>query len=130
MKKHKYQQGLALITVLMFGAVALIVIVFGTTLMVIQADVARQFLSSQKALTVAESGMENALLRLLRDPNYSGEILTLADGTATIEVTGSGLDKTVTVTADTDFVLDSRRTIQAIITEENGRVIVNSWKEL
>lgn len=130
MKKHKYQHGLALITVLMFGAVALIVIVFGTTLMVIQADVARQFLSSQKALTVAESGMENALLRLLRDPNYSGEILTLADGTATIEVTGSGLDKTVTVTADTDFVLDSRRTIQAIITEENGRVIVNSWKEL
>ena len=130
MKKHKYQQGLALITVLMLGAVALIVIVFGTTLMVIQADVARQFLSSQKALTVAESGMENALLRLLRDPNYSGEILTLADGTATIEVTGSGLDKTVTVTADTDFVLDSRRTIQAIITEENGRVIVNSWKEL
>lgn len=130
MKKHKYQHGLALITVLMFGAVALIVIVFGTTLMVIQADVARQFLSSQKALTVAESGMENALLRLLRDPNYSGEILTLADGTATIEVTGSGLDKTVTVTADTDFVLDSRRTIQAIITEENGRVMVNSWKEL
>jgi Tfp pilus assembly protein PilV len=130
MKKYQQKQGLALITVLIFGAVALIVIVFGITLMVIQTNTARQFSSGQKALILAESGMENALLRLLRDPNYSGEILTLGNGTATIEVVSNGSDRTVTVTADSSSVLDAKRTIQAIITEENGRIVINSWQEL
>lgn len=124
------QQALALITVLIFGAVAIIVITFGVTLMVIQTDSVRQFFNAQKALTIAESGMENALLRLLRNPNYSGEILTLPNGTATIIVNNNGSNKTVTVTADTGNLVSSTRTIEAVVIEENGRSIVESWKEL
>jgi hypothetical protein len=128
-KKHK-QQALALITVLIFGALAMIVIIFGVTLMVVQTDSARQFLAAQKTLAIAESGMENALIRLLRDPNYSGEILTFPNGTATIIVTNDATSKTVTVTADSGNFLDSIRTIQAVVVEQSGQSIVESWREL
>jgi len=128
--KETQQQALALITVLIFGALAMIVIIFGITLMVIQTDSGRQFFAAQKALTLAESGMENALIRLLRNPNYSGEILTLPTGTATIVVSNSGTNKIVTVTADTGELLNSSRTIEVIVVEEEGRSAVESWREL
>lgn len=130
MIKKTKQQALALITVLIFGAFAMIVITFGITLMLIQTDSARQFLAAQKALTLAESGMENALIRLLRNPNYSGEILTLPGGTATIVVSDSGSNKIVTVTADSGNSLNSIRTIQALVVEENGQSLIESWQEL
>lgn len=128
-KKIK-QRGLALITILVFGALAMIVIIFGVTLMVIQTDSARQFLAAQKTLAIAESGMENALLRLLRNPNYSGETLTFPNGTATIVVTSEMGSKIVTVTADSENFLDSIRTIQAVISEQDGQSIISSWQEL
>lgn len=130
MIKKTKQQALALITVLIFGAFAMIVITFGITLMLIQTDSARQFLAAQKALTLAESGMENALIHLLRNPNYSGEILTLPGGTATIVVSDSGSNKIVTVTADSGNSLNSIRTIQALVVEENGQSLIESWQEL
>ena len=108
----------------------MIVIIFGITLMVIQTDSGRQFFAAQKAMTLAESGMENALIRLLRNPNYSGEILTLPTGTATIIVSNSGTNKIVTVTADTGSLLNSSRTIEVVVVEQDGRSVVESWREL
>ena len=128
-KKNK-QQALALITVLIFGALAMIVIIFGITLMVIQTDSSRQFFTAQKSLSLAESAMENALLRLLRNPNYSGEILTFPEGTARIVVSDDGTNKLVTVTASTGQILDSVRIIQVVLIEEDGRLVVQSWREL
>ena len=130
MIKTNKQQALALITVLIFGALAMIVIIFGITLMVIQTDSSRQFFTAQKSLSLAESAMENALLRLLRNPNYSGEILTFPEGTARIVVSDDGTNKLVTVTASTGQILDSVRIIQVVLIEEDGRLVVQSWREL
>jgi hypothetical protein len=42
------------------------------------------------AYQVAESGAQNALIRILRDPLYNGESLNVGSGSATIQVSGSG----------------------------------------
>jgi hypothetical protein len=125
--KLKTQAGLALTSVLVFGAVAMIVITLGITLTIIQSGASLQFTSAQRALAAAESGMENALIRLLRDPNYSGETLTLDAGTATITVSEVGGNKAVTVIGDNAGVA---RTIQVILIEENGSSRVQSWQEI
>lgn len=124
--KQNSQSGMALITVLIFSVVAIIVITLGVTLMIIQSGSSTTTLNAQEALFVAESGMENALIRLLRDPGYTGETLTFDNGTATITVTGT-TNKTVTVTSD---VFDIQRQIQVQVTEVNGVTTVNSWEEV
>lgn len=122
----KNNKGMALVTVIIFSAVAIIVITLGVSLMIIQNISSSRVTSAQEALAVAESAMENALIRLLRDPNYTGETLTFTNGTATIVVTGS-VNKTVTVTSD---VLSSKRTIQVELTDSSGITTINTWDEV
>ena len=125
-RKPNSQSGMALVTVLIFGVVAIIVITLSITLMVIQTDSSRNFTSGQETLSIAESGAENALIRLLRNPNYSGESLTFPGGTATIVVT-NGANKTITVTAQTLF---ATRTIQVVTTDQDGFTVIDSWGEI
>jgi hypothetical protein len=94
--------------------------------MIIQTDSSREFVSGGEALAIAESGVENAMIRLLRDPNYAGESLTLPNGTATIVVT-NGANKTITVNGKSQF---STRTIEVVTAEVDGFTVINSWKEI
>ncbi len=50
------------------------------------------------AIQVAESGVDNALIRLLRDPTYTGEVMTVGTGTATVVVSTVGSVVTITST--------------------------------
>jgi Tfp pilus assembly protein PilX len=122
----KNDRGMALVTVLIFSVVAIIVITLGITLMIIQTGSSSKATSSKKAIFVAESAMENALIRLLRNPSYAGETLTFSDGTATIIVTGN-TTKTVSVSSD---VFSSNRTIEVVLSELNGVNSIISWKEV
>jgi len=81
----------------------------------------------ERALTVAESGAENAILRLLRDPAYSGEAnLPIGPGTATIGVTGAS-PKIIT---SSGTVNDLTRQIQVTITITSGQLTVTNWQEI
>ncbi len=126
-KHQQTQSGMALTTVLVFSAVAIIIITLGITLTVIQASSSRQFIAAEQALTLAEAGMENALIRLIRDPNYSGETLTLTAGTATITVVADGTNRIVTVVGEN---ATASRHLQAIVAEENGSSVLTSWQEI
>lgn len=91
----------AMITLVIFVAIGMIII-SGAIVMIGVNTLAVS--STEKSLIVkqaAESGMENALLRLLRDPTYTGETLA-ADVNGyptTITVTGDLINKTVISTA-------------------------------
>ena len=75
---------------------------------------------------MAESGAENALLRLLRDPSYTGETLTIDTGTVTVVVTGAAT-KTITSTATSgNFV----RKVQVVAGYTNGIFSITSWQEV
>lgn len=82
-------KGQALITLLFFMAIgitvttAAVMVTLGTSLST------TSYQEGSQAFTVAESGVENALLRLLRDPSYSGETMAVSDGTATVSVSGA-----------------------------------------
>lgn len=82
----------------------------------------------EKSLTVAESGAENAILRLLRDPGYAGEpsALSIGPGSATITVTGNSPYTIVS----TGVVGSMTRTVQVEANIILGKLTVVSWREL
>ena len=80
----------------------------------------------QTALGLGESGVEEALLMLLRNPNYAGGTLTTVDGTATISVSGSD-PKTIVSSA---AVGEIRRKIQVVASYTAGILTVQTWREI
>ena len=78
------------------------------------------------AYYAAESGVENALLRLLRNPNYIGETLTIGEATAVITVTGVNPKTVVSVGQNGNF----KRKVSAQVTYSNGYYTFSNWKEL
>lgn len=79
-----------------------------------------------QALLTAETGVEEGLLRLLRDPNYAGGVLTTAKGSATVLVEG-GAAKTVSSEA---VVGGYVRRVEAQVRIEQGRLFIDSWREM
>ena len=117
------EAGYAVLTLLVFMTIS-IAIVTAIVIMVLNNVTA---LSAVEQGTVsyysAETGAENALLRLLRDPSYSGETLPIDGGSVVIAV-GNGV---VTSTATID---NSVRKIQLNYVYNNNVLTVTSWKEI
>ena len=79
------------------------------------------------ARSAAESGVENALLRLIRDPFYTGETMQIdEDRTSTITVSGTSPQ---TITATGTFATLVRR-IQVTLVYTNGIRTILTWKDL
>lgn len=79
------------------------------------------------AYQVAESGIENSMVRLMRDPSYAG-------GTYVIDDTSTAV---VTVTINPDITIQSigtagsvSRKIVATAHYNNLMLVVDSWKEI
>lgn len=121
----KCKKGQALIVLITFAAIASTIIA-SVLLVSININAASGKIQvGNEALDVAEAGVENALLRLLRDPSYTGETLTVGSGSATITVTGTN-PKTIT---SLGIVGSHRRTIQAVASDSAGVLTVTSWRE-
>lgn len=71
----------------------------------------------------AESGAQNGVLRLLRNPSYSGETLSINGGTVTIEVIGG----VITSEAHID---NSIRKVEVQTVYNNNVLTITSWKEI
>ena len=124
--RRQASAGHALVTLLVVIAASMVMISAAVVLTIVTSEASSLVLRSQQTLMVAEAGLEEALMRLLRDPNYTGGTLTLGSSTATITVTGSN-PKTVLATAETGAI--SRR-VQVLVTEDMGMMVVSDWKEL
>jgi hypothetical protein len=84
------QSGQTLVALLAFMAMSIVLTSAATVVTLTNAQTSSKYSLGQEALRFAESGADNALQRLLRDPNYTGETLTVGTGTAIITVSGSG----------------------------------------
>lgn len=123
---HHRMSGYALITLLFFMIVAIIV---GTAAVVVLVTNMRSSTIQQiSTLTYAsaEAGIENAIIRLIRDPTYSGETMTLPDGTMVITVTGTS-PKTIRSIMTIGTV---KRTVEADVIIANNSVTVQAWREV
>ena len=122
MKKNN-QKGQAVLTLLFFMVIGLSIITAVVIVVVNTAQAGSNVEQGTLAYYGAETGVENALLRLLRDPNYTGEVMNIDGGTVTIVVSGG----TITSTARID---NSIRKVE-VQTVYNGNILtVSSWKEI
>lgn len=117
--------GQAMIMLISFVAIAVTVITSGLINMLINTTAATRTQVGDTAYSVAESGVENALIRLLRDSSYVGETLTVGTGNAVVTVTGSN-PKTIISTGTYGAF---KRKITVVASDSAGILSVTSWKE-
>ena len=123
--------GQALVLLLVFIAIATTIIGGAVAITIINSQSTSKFALGEEALAVAESGADNAVLKLLRFPTYNGsnfpqEILTVGDGTTTINVSGS---PNITISSSGQ-VSNIIRKIEVVGTYQNNRLTVTSWKQV
>ena len=126
LKVKSSEGGQALITLLFFVLISLTITTGAIIIIIINSISASRFQEGTLAYYAAESGVENALLRLLRDPNYIGETLTVGAGTAVITVSGSNPKTVVVVGLNGNF----KRTVSAQMDYNNGYYTFSNWKEI
>ncbi|MEO6761553.1 MAG: hypothetical protein ABI220_04235 [Candidatus Saccharimonadales bacterium] len=123
--KRLNSRGQTLIALLIFMMVAMMITLAATAVAIINLKAGNSYASGQQALINADSGAENALMRLSRDPAYSGETMTLGSGTATISVSGTDTRNVVSVGTDKN----ASRTITVTASDTNNQLTVLSWSE-
>lgn len=123
MKNSK--SGQTLVTLLFFMVIALTITSASVIILFVNSVATSTFQDGIFAYHIAESGAENAILRLLRDPNYSGETLTIGDGSATIQVTGANTKVITSKARLRNFI----RTIEVQASYNNNILTITSWKE-
>lgn len=89
MKKSKLKSGQALVALLVFAMIATIIISSAVAISIINSQATSDYAIGEEAYGIAEAGADNAILRILRDPqeNYIGETLPMGNGETTIEIT-------------------------------------------
>jgi hypothetical protein len=105
------ERGQALITLLFFAIVGTTITSAAIIMILVNSLSGSKQQVGQIAYDIAQSGAENGLIRLIRDPTYTGETLPVGSGTATITVTGSG-------TASNPYVILSKGSIGSFMREE------------
>lgn len=115
-----------LLMLLIYIEVAIMITTSAVAVAIINSKGTDKVYQGTTAFDVAESGAETAMIKLLRDPNYTGETLTINGGTATITITGSNPETVTSRGTLGNFT----RTVQAIVDTSNNVLTVTSWKEL
>lgn len=116
----------SLVVLLVFIATATIITAGATTVTLINSQSGSKFSQAAETLSVAEAGADNAILRLLRDPSYIGETLTVGTGTATITVSGSST-KTIDSTGEVGSI---KRKIRVVGDYTNNIFTPTSWTQI
>lgn len=119
--------GQALVTLLFFTIIGMTIITSAAVFVYENSQSASVTEQGAYAYYIAESGVEEALLRLLRDPTYAGtpngQPLLVGDGNVVIDV-NNGL---ITSTGTYQSVV---RKIQAQTVYNNYIFTISSWKEI
>jgi hypothetical protein len=120
---HTGENGQVVLTIVVLMVVMILITTAATFSSIANTHSAYVFQEGNRAYDLAETGMENALLRLLRSPTYTGETLTVGDGTVVVTKSGTTLTSTATLGS---FV----RKIQVVIVYNNNILTVSTWKEI
>lgn len=119
-------KGQTIILLLVFMIVALMVTTASVISMSVNIRATEKVQEGTNAFDLAESGAENAMVKLLRDINYAGESLALPQGNVEITVTGTNPKLVRSTSTSGDF----QRTIEVIVDTGNNTLTVLSWKEV
>jgi hypothetical protein len=122
------RKGQALVALLVFMIIAITITSAAIVIAIINSQGASNFYQGLATLDIAESGTENALIRLLRDPNYPGdpEPFPVGEGSTIATVSGT---TTKTINA-TGYLGNFSRKIQVTVVYNNNMMTIQSWKEI
>ncbi len=121
-------KGQALITLLIFAIIGITIISAAITMLLINSISGTKSQQGTVAYEIAKSGAENALIRLLRNPSYTGETLPVGSGSALIQVSGGGGSPYVILSQGT--IGNFLRKIQVTANYINNRLTVISQQEV
>jgi hypothetical protein len=125
MKHSLNESGQTLIALLIFMLVAMTVTIAATAVAIINIQSNNGLSNGQTALITANSGIENALINIERNPSYTGGTMSLNNGTDTISVSGTGTLTIVSVATVGHF----QRTVTATVTQTGSNINLSSWSE-
>lgn len=123
------KNGQSLVALLVFIVIAITITSSAVSILVANSLSVQKFQQGIIVLNLADSGAENSLLRLLRDPNYAGETFdpaTIGGDSLIVTVTG-GSTKTIESTARS---FDITRKVQVVVDYINNELVIQSWKEV
>lgn len=83
-------------------------------------------MESGRIRAVVESGVENAILKLLRNPSYAGESMVVDEVTVVVTVT-QGAQTTIIATATSG---EYRQRYQVLLERISGVLTVVSWQQI
>lgn len=124
--KGRLQHGQTLVTLLIFMIIGITITTAAVVMVIVNSRNVSRIEQGNDTLSIAESGVENALIRLLRDPAYTGETLLVGTGSTVVQITTSGNEKTITSTAVQG---NFSRKLQVVLTV-NGELTITSWQEI
>ena len=125
---HINQKGQALVMLLIFAIIGIMVTSASVALIISNAQGSDKLYQGATAYDVAESGAETAMIKLLRNPNYAGETVTVGTGQAVVTVASSGA--TVRTVTSKGTIGNYTRKIQVIADFTGGILTATSWKEV
>jgi len=125
---HSHSQNgfIALLTVIIISAAALIIAYNASLLGLGELDMGYDSQRGGETLSIADGCMEEAFSRLKLDSNYNGGALNLGDGSCTIVVVANVNDRIITITSTLDIY---NKKIEADVTLIGNVITINSWTE-
>lgn len=127
---RKAEQGLVAITsLLIISAVVLSVAISVSLLGVGGAQNSLTYKKGVETLKIAESCVEEGLLRLRDDVNYSGGTLQVGGGSCTIMVSGTGSNRTLNVTGRLPGPPSYERSIEVTVRRAGKSINLVTWQE-
>lgn len=124
--KHNTQKGSALLAIIVISAIVTTIFTAASSSLLGQLIQSNTSTNSAKSYLLAESGVEDAILNLLRNPNYAGGTLTLDSNDITIVVTGTN-PKTIAVTVEFN---NTKRTLAVTALYSENNLQITSWREI
>lgn len=121
------ETGQALVTLLFFVVMGITITSAAVVIMVVNSRITSRFELGSNAYYIAESGAEEGMLQLLRNPLYSGtETVSLSGGIATVSAVQGNPTTILSVGQYNNFI----RKVQIQTVYNNGKATIQSWKEI
>lgn len=125
-KKTKASEGYSLIIVLVMALFGIMVMTTSLAMIVSSTQATIAGISSEQVATVAESAAEDAILKLLRNPMYSGGQFLMDGSTAEVVITGQPNTPIMSIIATSSGVT-KQMTVE--LTRSAGMLEIISWRE-
>ncbi|HSX33381.1 MAG TPA: hypothetical protein VLF91_03535 [Candidatus Saccharimonadales bacterium] len=125
MSRQAHEQGQTIIALLVYMAIVITLTTIAATVTIINIRASSGFTNGEQALVNAESGADDALLQLLRDPSYSGGTVPFPNGAATISISGT-TQRTIVSRGESG---GTQRSITVVATDSSHTITLVSWNE-